>query len=210
MIGKTDGAVHPAYQTKWLKFGLRRLGLDDPFVVPDVADSYAALAWWDRSDEHAPALRLDAATRQQRPALAWAEAHFFGDEPPLPPGLIRNASGALWGMNHFTGPYPLTWETGGIGANHARPRGGQPGGRRVPHLPSARLAGRGDVPVPARPRAGDHRARRPHVGRDPGRGWPHGVGRRVAREKPSPLARRRRRSYDWWSCPGSRTASRKG
>jgi len=135
MIGKTDGAVHPAYQTKWLKFGLRRLGLDDPFVVPDVADSYAALAWWDRSDEHAPALRLDAATRQQRPALAWAEAHFFGDEPPLPPGLIRNASGALWGMNHFTGPYPLD-----VGDRRHR---------RQPRPPSRRSAGRTPSPAPA-------------------------------------------------------------
>lgn len=35
--GRSDFAPRPAYQTKWAKFGLRSLGLDDPYEVPRVA-----------------------------------------------------------------------------------------------------------------------------------------------------------------------------
>ena len=44
--GRSDFAPHPVYQTKWAKFGLRSLGLEDPYEVPQVADSYATLFWW--------------------------------------------------------------------------------------------------------------------------------------------------------------------
>ena len=44
--GRSDFASHPVYQTKWTKYGLKCLGLDDFYEVPQVADSYAALFWW--------------------------------------------------------------------------------------------------------------------------------------------------------------------
>src|SRR4051812_15161905 len=44
--GRSDFAPHPVFQTKWAKFGLRALGLADPYEVPQVADSYATLFWW--------------------------------------------------------------------------------------------------------------------------------------------------------------------
>ena len=48
LTGITDGAEHPVYQTKWLKFGLDLLGLDSSFVrIPDVPDSYGVLFWMD-------------------------------------------------------------------------------------------------------------------------------------------------------------------
>jgi hypothetical protein len=95
IVGETDFAEHPVYQTKWLKFGLRRLGLDDPYEVPDVADAYSALFWMDfKSSGVAPApFATDAKARY--PYLAWAEAHFHGWPPP---------------MRYCAPSYPLTWE----------------------------------------------------------------------------------------------------
>ncbi len=48
--GRSDFASHPVYQTKWAKYGLRCLSLDDSYEVPQVADSYAALFWWDQGE----------------------------------------------------------------------------------------------------------------------------------------------------------------
>ena len=52
--GITDGREHPVYQTKWLKFGLQKLGLPDHYRVPQVEDSYGPLFWWDKRDVVAP------------------------------------------------------------------------------------------------------------------------------------------------------------
>ena len=84
ICGSTDFAEHPAYQTKWLKYGLKRLGLDDPYVVPQVADSYSALFWMDFKEFHVPYPRFDAGALRDYPYLNWAEAHFYGDPPPEP------------------------------------------------------------------------------------------------------------------------------
>jgi hypothetical protein len=95
VVGITDGAEHPVYQTKWLKFGLRSLGLDDPYEIPSVFDSYSALFWWDFKDAHVPGPRFDERARTLYPYLAWAEHHFHGDVPAGLPDASR---------------YPLTWE----------------------------------------------------------------------------------------------------
>ena len=34
IIGQTDSAEHPVYQTKWLKYGLKSLNLPDPYLIP--------------------------------------------------------------------------------------------------------------------------------------------------------------------------------
>jgi hypothetical protein len=103
--GITDFAEHPVYQTKWLKFGLRGLGLADPWRVPEVSDSYSALFWIDFRDAHVPGEPFPARATDLYPYLGWAEAHFHGwrREPPDP-----------WGQ------YPLTWEAGGGEADYAR------------------------------------------------------------------------------------------
>ena len=44
--GRSDLASHSVYQTKWAKLGLTSLGLDDPYTIPQVADSYGTLCWW--------------------------------------------------------------------------------------------------------------------------------------------------------------------
>jgi len=95
IVGITDGAEHPVYQTKWLKYGLRRLGLGDPYRVPRVFDSYSALFWMDYTDEHVDGPPFDEGGKDNYPYLGWAEAHFHRWGPPT--ALAKHQ-------------YPLTWE----------------------------------------------------------------------------------------------------
>jgi len=90
--GRSDFAEHPVYQTKWLKFGLRALGLPDPYVAPERADSYSALFWMDNRDRHTPG--RDADDRGNYPYLGWACDHFHGTKK----SPLSNRD------------YPLTWE----------------------------------------------------------------------------------------------------
>ncbi len=96
IVGITDGAQHPVYQTKWLKYGLARLGLDDPYEIPPVNDPYSALFWMDYKEQHVDGPRFGERSRERYPYLGWAEDHFYGE----PPGEI---GGGL--------EYPLTWES---------------------------------------------------------------------------------------------------
>lgn len=90
--GRSDFADHPVYQTKWAKYGLRSLGLDDPYTVPAVADSYSSLFWMDYRDQHVAG--VEAADRGFYPYLGWATDHFRGRKS----SPISNRD------------YPLTWE----------------------------------------------------------------------------------------------------
>ena len=90
--GRSDFAAHPAYQTKWAKFGLTSLGLPDPYVVPTVPDSYSALFWMAYKDSYAKG--QDANDRDRYPYLGWACDHFHGTSA----SPIGNRD------------YPLTWE----------------------------------------------------------------------------------------------------
>ena len=95
LTGLTDFREHPVYQTKWLKFGLGQLGLTDDYTVPKTEDSYAPLFWWDKEDVAlSPDVRYHNHA-ERYPYLAWAEAHFWGDEPPV---------------QFIASGYPLTWE----------------------------------------------------------------------------------------------------
>jgi len=90
--GRTDSAEHPAYQTKWAKYGLATLGLDDPYVVPRVRDSYSALFWWSYKETYVAGKDTD--NRGPYPYLGWACDHFHGRKQS--PISDRD--------------YPLTWE----------------------------------------------------------------------------------------------------
>ena len=104
LVGITDGAEHPVYQTKWLKYGLARVGLDDPYEIPPVFDAYSALFWMDYREQHVPGPRFGEHSRERYPYLGWAEDHFYGE----PPGEIGG------------GPaYPLTWESDASEADYA-------------------------------------------------------------------------------------------
>ncbi len=98
--GRSDFAAHPAYQTKWLKYGLRSLGLPDPYVVPAAADSYSALFWMDYRDNYIKA--RDSDDRGAYPYLGWAVDHFHGTKR----SPIGNRD------------YPLTWEQNASQANY--------------------------------------------------------------------------------------------
>lgn len=108
LFGLTDYGEHPVYQTKWLKFGLRRLGLDDPWRIPLVPDSYSALFWMDYRDQHVPGPRFGAGPLPRYPYLNWAEAHFH-DEPPPEPLPSADA-------------FPLTREVASSAGNYSRMR----------------------------------------------------------------------------------------
>lgn len=92
--GKTDYALHPVFQTKWLKYGLKSLGLPDNYQIPAVYDSYSSLFWWDYKNEHVNGERFKSADSQNYPYLVWAEDHFFGEHK----GILGDKD------------YPLSWE----------------------------------------------------------------------------------------------------
>ena len=100
--GSTDFFKHPVYQTKWLKFGLRALGLEDAYDIPEVFDSYSALFWMDFKTEHVDGRAFLKKDIANYPYLGWAEAHFH--RWPAPMSLDKQ--------------YPLTWETHASQANY--------------------------------------------------------------------------------------------
>jgi len=122
ICGLSDYAEHPVYQTKWLKYGLRALGLPDPYTIPAVSDSYSALFWMDFRDQHVAHPRFDAEHLAKWPYLNIAEAHFYNDPIPLPTlayPLTREAEAteahywrmSLVGQNYVTQRLaaPHTW-----------------------------------------------------------------------------------------------------
>jgi hypothetical protein len=92
--GSTDFSKHPVYQTKWLKFGLRALGLEDTYEIPKVFDSYSVLFWMDFKTEHVQGRGFSKNGIKNYPYLGWAEAHFHSR--PVPMSVDEQ--------------YPLTWE----------------------------------------------------------------------------------------------------
>ena len=101
--GRSDFAEHPVYQTKWLKLGLRALGLPDPYTNPKQKDGYSALFWMDYKDAYVPG---DSNDRGNYPYLGWACDHFHGERK----SPISNRD------------YPLTWESKASEANYAGTR----------------------------------------------------------------------------------------
>lgn len=93
--GRTDAAAHPVFQTKWMKFGLKSLGLPDPFKIPATFDSYSSAFWMDFREVPNYGPGFPEKVKDAHPFLAWAEAHFHGWDPPMP--LVPKI-------------YPLSWE----------------------------------------------------------------------------------------------------
>jgi hypothetical protein len=107
IIGRTDYAERPVYQTKWLKYGLKSLEMDDPYHIPEMFDTYSALFWMDFREEHVPGERFSEKQLNLYPYLNWAEAHFYNEPPPEPfgdlqPPLTREGAGseaAYWRLD---------------------------------------------------------------------------------------------------------------
>ena len=102
ILGRSDFADHPVYQTKWLKYGLRTLGLPDAYIIPKIADSYGALFWMDYRDQHVAG--NDSNDRGPYPYLGWACDHFHGTKK----SPLSNRD------------YPLTWEARASEARYDR------------------------------------------------------------------------------------------
>ncbi len=98
--GRSDFALHPVYQTKWAKFGLKSLNLDDPYSTPQVADSYATLCWWAHQGDDRPG--QEVIESDDYPYLTWAGCHHTGKHK----GKLSDRD------------YPLTWEAKASQANY--------------------------------------------------------------------------------------------
>lgn len=105
--GQTDAAEHPVFQTKWLKYGLKSLGLPDPYVIPNQYDSYSSLFWWDYTDKHVPGKTFAEKDSDPNLDLMWAEDHFFARTgTPEHRGMVSNLD------------YPLSWEQNARNAHY--------------------------------------------------------------------------------------------
>lgn len=91
LSGRSDFQEVPVYQTKWIKFGLKALNLDDPYSIPAIPDNYSSLFWWNYGTEHIPG---DEWRNANYPYIGWARDHFYDQKN----GLISDRL------------YPLTWE----------------------------------------------------------------------------------------------------
>ena len=96
--GRVDGQERAVYPTKWIKFGLRALGLDDSaWRIPAEPDDYADLFWMDFRDEPVLFSRDFAAGKalERYPYLAWAQSHFRGTPPPEDPAALAFSREAM-------------------------------------------------------------------------------------------------------------------
>lgn len=94
--GRSDFHAAPVYQIKWLKYGLRALGIEDPYTVPVIQDNYSSLFWWDYKDSYMKGTSdaYDEWKNDLYPYIGWAADHFHG----LKRNPVSNRD------------YPLTWE----------------------------------------------------------------------------------------------------
>lgn len=102
--GRSDFHNAPVYQTKWLKFGLSKLDLPDPYIIPSLQDNYSSLFWWDYKDSYMKGTidAYDEWKNDNYPYIGWAADHFHG----LKRNSISNQD------------YPLTWEIEASQANY--------------------------------------------------------------------------------------------
>ena len=95
--GRSDFHETPVYQTKWLKYGLKSLGLPDNYSIPLIEDNYSSLFWWDYKESYLTGT-IDAGVdwkHDRYPYIGWASDHFHR----MKRNPISNRD------------YPLTWET---------------------------------------------------------------------------------------------------
>jgi len=105
--GRSDFHYTPVYQTKWLKFGLQSLNLEDPYTIPSIQDDYSALFWWDYKESYMEGT-VDARDEWENPYyypyIGWATDHFHA----LKRNTISNCD------------YPLTWEMNASQADYSQ------------------------------------------------------------------------------------------
>ena len=97
--GRSDFHETPVYQTKWLKYGLKSLGLNEEYIIPTVQDDYSSLFWWDYKETYWEGTKdayesYDEKTKHFYPYIGWASDHFHGSSN----SPVSNRD------------YPLSWE----------------------------------------------------------------------------------------------------
>jgi len=92
--GRTDFHEAPLYQTKWLKYGLKSLNLEDSFSIPKIQDDYSAFIWWAYKDSYMAGTKDADYNPMFYPLIRWSAGHFHG---------IKNAPVT-------NREYPLSWE----------------------------------------------------------------------------------------------------
>ena len=101
--GKTDNSYHPVYQTKWMKFGLKALGVSDSYKIPLIYDNYSPVFWLDFKTQNVGGRQFDEITSLNSPYLTWAEDHTFNQKR----AIVSLAD------------YPLSWESDNKSANYS-------------------------------------------------------------------------------------------
>lgn len=101
--GKTDDSYHPVYQTKWIKFGLKSLGILDNYKIPPIYDSYSPVFWLDFKNQVIESKTFDETTNLNFPYLTWATNHTL------------NQKSAIVSLSD----YPLSWEAENKSANYS-------------------------------------------------------------------------------------------
>ena len=100
--GKTEDSFHPVYQTKWMKFGLKALGISDSYKIPLIYDNYSPVFWLDFKTQNVGGRQFDETTSLNLPYLTWAEDHTFNQKRAII-SLVD---------------YPLSWESENKSANY--------------------------------------------------------------------------------------------
>ena len=101
--GKTDNSYHPVYQTKWIKFGLKALGISDSYKIPLIYDNYSPVFWLDFKIQNVGGRQFDEVISLNSPYLTWAEDHTFNQKRAIV-SLVD---------------YPLSWESENKSANYS-------------------------------------------------------------------------------------------
>lgn len=101
--GKTDNIYHPVYQTKWMKYGLKALGISDSYKIPLIYDNYSPVFWVDYKIENIGGDQFDEITNINSPYLTWAEDHTFNQKRAIV-SLVD---------------YPLSWESESKSADYS-------------------------------------------------------------------------------------------
>ncbi|MCU0470273.1 MAG: hypothetical protein MUF58_16905 [Arcicella sp.] len=102
--GKTNDTYHPVYQTKWMKYGLKSLGIADSYKIPLVYDNHSPVFWVDYKTQNVGGRQFDEPTSLNSPYLTWAEDHTFNQKR----GIVSLKD------------YPLSWESEALEANYSK------------------------------------------------------------------------------------------
>ena len=93
----------PVYTTKWLKYRLKKLNIEDNFLRLDIKDEYSNLFWMDYTDEFVEYTDTKNEFKDY-PYLGWVRRHTLNVDIPKEYILSKD--------------YPITWEANASQADY--------------------------------------------------------------------------------------------